>query len=59
MKETGKDPLLKILTAEGLLDEEQVKLIKSRETQQRSKILKAKTTGARHTVIDQSFISLH
>ena len=50
--------MLDILSAEGLLTEEQVKLVRSRETLQRSKILKSKTPGIRHTIVDQSIISL-
>lgn len=58
MKEKENGSLLDILTAEGLLTEEQAKLVRSRETLQRSKILKSKTPGIRHTIIDQSIISL-
>lgn len=58
MKEKGKKSLLEILSAEGLLNDEQLKLIKSRESLQRSKILKSKTPGVRHTIIDQSLVSL-
>ncbi len=58
MKEKGKESLLEILSAEGLLNDEQIKLIKSRESLQRSKILKSKTPGIRHTIIDQSMVSL-
>lgn len=58
MKENGNKSLLEILSAEGLLNDEQLKLIKSRESLQRSKILKSKTPGVRHTIIDQSLVSL-
>jgi len=58
VKEKENGTLLDILTAEGLLTEEQAKLVRSRETLQRSKILKSKTPGIRHTIIDQSIISL-
>jgi len=58
VKEKENGSLLDILTAEGLLTEEQAKLVRSRETLQRSKILKSKTPGIRHTIIDQSIISL-
>lgn len=58
MKEKGNKSLLEILSAEGLLNDEQLKLIKSRESLQRSKILKSKTPGVRHTIIDQSLVSL-
>lgn len=58
MKEKSNKSLLEILSAEGLLNDEQLKLIKSRESLQRSKILKSKTPGVRHTIIDQSLVSL-
>jgi general secretion pathway protein E len=58
VKERETESLLDILSAEGLLDEEQIRLIQSKETLQRSKILKSKTPGIRHTIVDQSTISL-
>ncbi len=58
MKENGRDSLLEILSSDGLLDDEQVQLIKSKEALQRSKILKSKTPGIRINIIDQSMISL-
>jgi general secretion pathway protein E len=58
MKEKGRESLLEILSCEGLLSEEQIQSIKSKETLQRSKILKSKTHGLRHTLVDQSSISL-
>jgi general secretion pathway protein E len=58
MKGKGKESLFEILSAEGLLNEEQIQLIKSKEVLQRSKILKSKTPGIRHHIADQSLISL-
>lgn len=58
MKEQGKKSLFDILTSEGLLDEEQIKLIKSKESLQRSKILKSKASGLRRSYTDHPFISL-
>jgi general secretion pathway protein E len=58
MKEHSKESLFDILTAEGLLDVEQIKLIKSKESLQRSKILKSKTPVLRRSYTDHSFISL-
>jgi len=58
MKEHGKDSLFDILSEEGLLDEKQIKLIKSKESLQRSKILKSKATGLRRSYTNHSFISL-
>ena len=58
MKEKVKESLLEILFLEGLLDEDQIRLIKSKEVLQRSKILKSKTQGIRRNLVDQSFISL-
>lgn len=58
MKEKENGSLLDILSAEGLLTEEQVKLVRTRETLQRSKILKSKTPGIRHAIVDHSVISL-
>ena len=58
MKEHGKESLFDILTAEGLLDEKQIKLIKSKESLQRSKILKSKAPGLRRSYTDHSFVSL-
>ncbi len=49
---------MEILFADGLLDAEQIRIIKSKETLQRSKILKSKTQGIRHNIVNQSFISL-
>jgi general secretion pathway protein E len=54
----GKKSLLEILFADGILDAEQIRIIKSKETLQRSKILKSKTQGVRHNIIHKSFISL-
>ena len=47
MKENGTGSLLDILSAEGLLNSEQVQLIRSKEALLRSKLLKAKAQGAR------------
>jgi general secretion pathway protein E len=58
MKEMGKESLLDILFADGLLDSEQIRIIKSKETLQRSKILKSKTQGSRQNIVKPSFISL-
>lgn len=58
MKEKGRESLLEILFSEGLLNEDQIRTIKSKEVLQRSKILKSKTQGVRHNIVDQSFISL-
>jgi general secretion pathway protein E len=54
----GKESLLEILSAEGLLNDEQIQLIKSKEALQRSKILKSKTPGIRYNIAYQSLISL-
>jgi general secretion pathway protein E len=54
----GKESLLEILFAEGLLNDEQIQLIKSKEALQRSKILKSKTPGIRYNIAYQSLISL-
>ena len=48
MKENGRDSLLDILSAEGLLNAGQVKLIQSKEALLRAKLLKAKAQGTRH-----------
>ena len=58
MKERGTESLFDILTEEGLLDEEQIKVIKSKESLQRSKILKSKKPGLRRSYSNHSFISL-
>jgi general secretion pathway protein E len=58
MKEKNKGSLLEILSAEGLLNEEQIQMIQSKETLQRSKILKSKTPNLRHHIAEQSVISL-
>jgi general secretion pathway protein E len=58
MKERGKESLFDILSEEGLLDEKQIKLIKSKESLQRSKILKSKAPGLRRSYTDHSFVSL-
>jgi len=58
MKERSQESLFDILSAEGLLDEKQIKLIKSKESLQRSKILKSKAPGLRRSYTDHSFVSL-
>ena len=58
VKKMGKESLLDILLADGLLDAEQIRSIKSKEALQRSKMLKSKTHGIRHNIAHQSFISL-
>jgi general secretion pathway protein E len=58
MVEKGKAALLDILSAEGLLSDEQIRLIKSKEALQRAKILKTKPQGVRSMIVDQSFVSL-
>ncbi|MBM4146217.1 MAG: type II/IV secretion system protein [Nitrospira sp.] len=57
MKER-KETLIEILSAEGLLNQEQIELIKSKEALQRSKILKSKTPGMRQNILDQSAVSM-
>ncbi|MFZ3137422.1 MAG: ATPase, T2SS/T4P/T4SS family [Thermodesulfovibrionales bacterium] len=57
MKER-KETLLEILSAEGLLNQEQIELLKSKEALQRSKILKSKTPGMRQNILDQSAVSM-
>jgi general secretion pathway protein E len=58
MKEKNKESLLEILSAAGLLNEEQIQMIQSKETLQRSKILKSKTPNLRHNIAEQSVISI-
>jgi general secretion pathway protein E len=58
MKSNGKDSLLNILIDEGILSDDQVKLIKSKETLQRSRILKSRVPGYRHQISDQPVVSL-
>lgn len=58
MKDHNKVSLFDILSAEGLLNEEQIKLIRSKESLQRSKILKSKSPGLRRSYTDHQFISL-
>jgi hypothetical protein len=53
-----KETLLEILSAEGLLNQEQMDLLKSKEALQRSKILKSKTPGMRQNIFDQSAVSI-
>jgi len=53
-----KETLLEILSAEGLLNQEQIELLKSKEALQRSKILKSKTPGMRQNILDQSAVSM-
>lgn len=53
-----KETLIEILSAEGLLNQEQIELLKSKEALQRSKILKSKTPGMRQNIFDQSAVSL-
>jgi len=53
-----KETLIEILSAEGLLNQEQVDLLKSKEALQRSKILKSKTPGMRQNIFDQSAVSM-
>jgi len=58
MKERSKESLFDILSAENLINEEQIKLIKSKESLQRSKILKSKAPALRRSYTNHSFISL-
>lgn len=58
MQDNGRERVFEILSAEGLLGEEQVQFIKSKETAQRAKILKSKSSDIRYKNIHQSFISL-
>ena len=44
--------------AEGLLNQDQIELLKSKEALQRSKILKSKTPGMRQNILDQSAVSM-
>jgi general secretion pathway protein E len=53
-----KETLIEILSAEGLLNQEQIELLKSKEALQRSKILKSKTPGMRQNILDQSAVSM-
>ena len=53
-----KETLIEILSAEGLLNQEQMDLLKSKEALQRSKILKSKTPGMRQNIFDQSAVSM-
>ena len=58
MQDNGREKIFEILSAGGLLSEEQVQFIKSKETAQRAKILKSKSSDIRYKNIHQSFISL-
>jgi general secretion pathway protein E len=58
MKINEKDRLFDILLGEGVLTQEQIQLIKSKETIQRSKILKTKAQRLRYDIADQSMVSL-
>jgi len=58
MRGWDKESVLEILHAEGLLNEDQIRLIKSKEAFQRSKILKSKTPTIGHTIVDKTLISL-
>ena len=58
MKENGKEMLLDILTADGLLNAGQVQLIRSKEALLRSKLLKARTQGLRHHAGEPSVVTL-
>lgn len=58
MKEKEDDRILEILLTEGLLSKEQIQLIKSKETSQRVKILKSKSSDIRYSIVHQSFVSL-
>jgi general secretion pathway protein E len=58
MKENGKEMLLNILTANGLLNAGQVQLISSKEALLRSKLLKARTQGQRHHSGEPSVVTL-
>lgn len=51
-----KETLIEILSAKGLLNQEQIELLKSKEALQRSKILKSETPGMRQNIFDQSAI---
>ena len=53
-----KETLIEILYAEGLLNQDQIELLKSKEALQRSKILKSKTPGMRQNILDQSAVSM-
>ncbi|GAB4407103.1 MAG: GspE/PulE family protein [Thermodesulfovibrionales bacterium] len=57
MRETDKERIFEILTAEGLLSAEQVQFIKSREALQRAKALKSKGPNIKYNFIHQPFIS--
>ncbi len=58
MKENGKEMLLDILTADGLLNAGQVQLIRSKEALLRSKLLKARTQGLRRHAGEPSVVTL-
>ena len=57
MKETVRESLLEILAREKLLDDEQIRLIKSKEVLQRSKILKSKAQGIKHRISEPSLVT--
>lgn len=57
MKKNNNESLLEILSSEGLLNDEQIKLIKSKEAMQRTKLLRSKTSELRH-ISEQPLISL-
>jgi len=57
MGEGDKEKILEILSAEGLLKEEQIQVIRSKEAFQRAKILKSKGSAVRYALVSKSFIS--
>lgn len=57
MKDAMNDRIYSILLEEGLVNEEQITLIRSKETSRRAKLLKI-STSSRHNSMQQSFISL-
>lgn len=58
MQEKVKEKIYEILTVEGLLTGDQVQMIKSKETSQRAKILKAKGPDIRYKTLHRSFLSV-
>jgi general secretion pathway protein E len=54
----NKESFLDILCSEGLINQEQMDSIRSKEASQRSRILKSKSPGMRHHIFDQSAVSL-
>ena len=58
MRETDREKIFEILCTDGLLNEEQVGFVRSKEAVQRTRLLKAMGSGIRQSPVHQSAISL-